>query len=151
MGTLRDRELADDLLQDVFCRAWQSRHRNRDLHSQRAYLWTIADRLARDHMRRRRRKVSVNLLDESQWDKIEPKDTESMPVEVLERLEVKEQLEEALTALSKSQRRTLLLRYYGSLSFTEVAKIMDRPLNTVLSHCRRGLKTLRRLLVEKSS
>lgn len=37
VAMVRDRELADDLLQDVFCRAWQSRHRNRDVRRERAY------------------------------------------------------------------------------------------------------------------
>jgi len=53
-----------------------------------------------------------------------------------------------LASLSPPQRRALLLRYYGDLSFAEIAAIMGCPLGTALSHCRRGLLKLRELLVE---
>ena len=53
---------------------------------------------------------------------------------------------EALDQLSVPQRRVLLLRYYGDMSFEEIAATLECPLNTALSHCRRGLLALRRLL-----
>jgi DNA-directed RNA polymerase specialized sigma24 family protein len=43
----------------------------------------------------------------------------------------------------------LLLRYYGQLGFAEIADEIRCPLSTTLSHCRRGLETLRAILVEK--
>jgi RNA polymerase sigma-70 factor, ECF subfamily len=56
-----------------------------------------------------------------------------------------------LDRLSPPQRRVLLLRYYGQFTFAEIAEMIDCPLNTTLSHCRRGLEALRALLVEKES
>ena len=67
------------------------------------------------------------------------------------RAEENEQLAAALDQLSPPQRRVLLLRYYGQFSFAEIAEMIDCPLNTTLSHCRRGLEALRALLVEKES
>ncbi len=55
----------------------------------------------------------------------------------------------ALDRLSPAQRRVLLLRYFGQLSFADIATTTGLPLSTTLSHCRRGLETLRKLLVEK--
>ena len=43
----------------------------------------------------------------------------------------------------------LLLRYYGQLGFAEIAAMTSLPLSTTLSHCRRGLEVLRRMLVEE--
>ena len=57
----------------------------------------------------------------------------------------------ALEQLSPPQRRVLLLRYYGQMSFAEIAHIMEIPLNTVLSHCHRGLEKLRKLLGEEKA
>ena len=65
--------------------------------------------------------------------------------------EVNGQLAAALDQLSSPQRRVLLLRYFGQLTFAEIAEMTDCPLNTTLSHCRRGLETLRVLMVEKES
>ena len=67
------------------------------------------------------------------------------------RAEENELLAAALDQLSPPQRRVLLLRYYGQFSFAEIAEMIDCPLNTTLSHCRRGLEALRALLVEKES
>jgi RNA polymerase sigma-70 factor (ECF subfamily) len=80
---------------------------------------------------------------------IEPADeTQPSPLDVAERWETGRQLDAAMGALSEPQRRTLMLRYYGQLEFHEIAATLKLPLNTVLSHARRGLAVLRRLLVE---
>jgi RNA polymerase sigma-70 factor (ECF subfamily) len=54
-------------------------------------------------------------------------------------------LQQALAMLSETQRRVLLLRYYGSLEFHEIAEQLDLPLGTVLSHGHRGLEQLRKI------
>lgn len=142
----RDRHAAEDLVQEVFCKAWQARERYADEGRERGYLLRIADRLVRDRRRKDGREVAVG---EEQWRAIEPADGEALPLDVLSRLENERQLAAALEALTDMQRRTLLLRYYGNLEFNEIAEIMDCPLNTALSHARRGLLALRRLLVER--
>ena len=63
--------------------------------------------------------------------------------------EADDRLREALDRLSEPQRRTLLLRYFGNLEFSEIGRVMQTPVNTVLSHGRRGLLMLRKLLEEK--
>jgi len=60
------------------------------------------------------------------------------------------QLNVALESLSDGQRRVLLLRYYGDMPFQEIARTTGQRLNTVLSHCRRGLLALRELLIEEA-
>ncbi len=77
-------------------------------------------------------------------------DESGAPWESASRQESEAALRVALESLSDAQRRTLLLRYYGNLSFDEIASEMACPLGTVLSHCRRALATLRRLLVEET-
>ena len=61
-----------------------------------------------------------------------------------------EELAAALNELTLAQRRVLLLRYFGELSFEEIAGTLGCPLGTALSHCRRGLAALRKLLTAKS-
>ena len=48
--------------------------------------------------------------------------------------ETSRELHCAMGTLSDQQKRTLLLRYFGNLAFSEIADIMGTPLNTVLSH-----------------
>lgn len=146
MALVRDRDLADDLVQEVFCRAWEARRRYREAGRERAYLLRIADRLACDWARRPRREMTV---DGEDWQQIEPAQAGAPPWQQLESAEERQELQRALDTLSEPQRRTLLLRYYGQMEFSEIANLMDCPLNTVLSHARRGLLALKRLLVEK--
>lgn len=146
LAMVRDVHATDDLLQEVFCRAWQARDRYAEQGAARAYLLRIADRLVYDRGRTDKRERPMNT---EQWEQLEPAADDGLPLATLLEVESRRQLTEALDALSDAQRRTLLLRYYGDLDFQEIARIMECPTNTVLSHARRGLLALRRLLVEE--
>lgn len=146
-GMVRERALAEDLIQEVFCRAWQARGRYCDTGRERAYLLRIADRLACDHVRRRKREEPLNANGEHL---VERAGREGPPWQRMVQAENERLLTAALDALSEPQRRTLLLRYYGDLEFSEIAEQLGIPLNTVLSHNRRGLSALRQMLVEKT-
>ena len=143
LGLVRRHDLADDLTQEVFCRAWQARDRYQEQGTARAYLLRIADRLVVDHYRQSGREVN---LTEEGWKQVEPAQRAKTPEDVMAQEEVSRQLASTLDNLSLTQRRVLLLRYYGEIPFTEIAAIMGCPLSTALSHCHRGLLTLRKLL-----
>ena len=146
LAMVRRPDVADDLLQEVFRRAWQARGRYEETGAARAYLLKIADRLVCDMGRRN--KPVVN-LDSSGWEHASPEARQSTPDARIQREESKHQLEEALEELSPAQRRVLLLRYYSDMSFAEIADALDCPLNTALSHCRRGLQAVRKVLERK--
>ncbi|HXT57531.1 MAG TPA: RNA polymerase sigma factor [Pirellulales bacterium] len=99
-----------------------------------------------DHARRRKRETP---LEAAGAEGIEPAGRESPPWERMAKVETRRLLATALDALSEPQRRTLLLRYYGNLEFSEIAELLGSPLSTALSHNRRGLSALRQLLAEK--
>ncbi len=143
LGLVRQDDLADDLAQEVFRRAWQARNRYTEQGTPRAYLLRIADRLACDHARRSKREVT---LDDAGWEEVEPESRGALPESPLVKSEERRELAEALDQLTVPQRRVLLLRYYGDMSFEEIAATLECPLNTALSHCRRGLLALRRLM-----
>lgn len=148
LGLLRRQDLADDLIQEVYRRAWQARNRYAEQGSPRAYLIRIADRLAWDHVRRGQREVT---LDEAHWGEIEPLDRAGLPQDPLIDSEARSELAAALDLLTIPQRRVLLLRYYSEMSFEEIAAAMECPLSTALSHCRRGLLALRKIMTENHS
>ncbi|HEY4310129.1 MAG TPA: RNA polymerase sigma factor [Pirellulales bacterium] len=145
---IRDQHAVDDLLQEVFCRAWQARERYAEQGTPRAYLLRIADRLVCDRARVAGRE---RIITEAHWEQVEPVVADGPPLAALLSTENRQQLAEALEILSDVQRRTLLLRYYGDMEFQEIAQTLGCPTNTVLSHARRGLMALRKLLVENPS
>jgi RNA polymerase sigma-70 factor, ECF subfamily len=147
LGMVRRSDVVDDLLQDVFQRAWQARERYRDEGHERAYLLRIAGRLIIDRSRQLGREINVN---DVKWQEVEPAADGEIPLDELTRHETNEELTAALDQLTPGQKRVLLLRYFGDLTFEEIADTLDCPLGTALSHCRRGLMTLRKLLTAKT-
>jgi RNA polymerase sigma-70 factor, ECF subfamily len=131
LAALAGRSSAEDLLQEVFRRAWTALPRYREQGKSRAFLLRIADHLVIDRTRGRMPEVQLD-------------------ADGFARREAQRQLQLALTELNEMQRRVLLLRYYGDLPFAEIADALGCPLNTVLSHCRRGLVALRKILAEQT-
>lgn len=142
---IREAATADDLTQEVFLRAWQGREAYREQGRVRAYLFRIADRLACDHGRRRHREVTVS---DEQWKELQPAAGQGEPFGQSAQAEALARLDDALAELTPVQQRVLFLRYYGQLSFNEIAETLGCPLNTALSHCRRALESLRTHLAE---
>jgi RNA polymerase sigma-70 factor (ECF subfamily) len=133
---VRDRSLAEDMVQEVFLRAWKQRESYVEQGSEKGYLFRIADRLVIDH----RRAKSADSLPEA-FEIIDH--SVSAPLDELISRESAERLREGMGRLSEAQRRVLLLRYFGQLKFEEIAPMIGCPLATALSHARRGLEQLR--------
>jgi RNA polymerase sigma-70 factor, ECF subfamily len=141
----RRADLAEDLTQDVFRRAWQAREQYCERGSPKAYLLRIADRLVIDFSRRKRLEIH---LDEENWRSHQPLAVESTPEDAVALSETIRRLHTNLDSLSPPQRRVLLMRFFGELDFESIAEQLQAPLGTVLSHCHRGLAKLRKLMVE---
>ncbi len=148
LALVRRGDVADDLCQEVFCRAWEGRERYAEQGKTRAYLLQIANRLVVD---RGRRNEPRSNLDGEVWKACEPRCPGPDPSKAAERNEQVRLLHSALDRLAPMQQRVLLLRYFGQMEFQEIADTLQTPLNTALSHCRRGLESLRKLLVETES
>lgn len=143
---VRDEDLAEDLLQEVFLRAWRGSDRFVEQGEDRAYLFAIAHRLLRDRWRQRSQRPSH--LDASS-DVVDEQAIE--PRQHWEQIEQEELMLVALDELSEQEQSVLMLRYFGGLGFKEIASTTGNPMNTVLSHAHRGLGKLRQMLLGSSS
>lgn len=157
---LRRGDLAEDLTQEVFRRAWQARATYREQGTPRAYLLRIADHLVRDWFRRPENAVRPETnsrpgaqiqLGADGWNGFEPESLDDSPERAAVQNEEEARLQQAMEQLSPVQQRVLLLRYYGEMGFVEIASTLEIPLNTALSHCHRGLEALRKMLGETVS
>jgi RNA polymerase sigma-70 factor (ECF subfamily) len=146
LALVRRPEAADDVVQEVFRRAWIARDRYHEQGHERAYLLRIADRLVVDRSRRLGLEIHV---DDATWKQVEPAINNPEPGDLLAAAETNTELAAALDCLTSTQKRVLLLRYFGDLTFEQIAETLGCPLSTALSHCRRGLIALRRLLPEE--
>lgn len=129
---LRDRSMAEDLAQDVFLQLY------RDLGSIESeehlvfWLRRVASHRCIDALRRRH--VLPVPLEEAGEIASDDADRDL----ILER-----RIRNVIATLPPQQRVALALRFQEDLDPREIAEIMEQPLNTVKSHLRRALATLR--------
>ncbi len=140
-------EAAEDATQDAFIHAFRSINTFRG-GSFRAWLFRIAANACYDEMRRRRSRPAVS-LDEPHGEEhqtIDVPDTAPVPHEHLERKELAEALQDALSRLPGDQRLAIVLADVHGLDYSEIAVAMDCSLGTVKSRISRGRQQLRIIL-----
>jgi RNA polymerase sigma-70 factor (ECF subfamily) len=137
---LRDRSEAEDVLQDVFVRAWtRVETYNRDLGSPLAWLIRIARNRAIDRLRAR------DVRERSAEDV--PKPPEAASTEATAVLSERQRaVKRALDVLTPDQRALIECAYFRGLSQTELAAEFGLPLGTVKTRIRTGMQALRREL-----
>lgn len=136
-----DRNAAEDLVQEAFIRLHRSAHRIEDPAKAAPYLRSIVLNLARDHNRR-------GLMSLRHQETLDPPPDSPTPVEQVVSDETQGAVLEALRSLSPRQRDCLVLRFYFELSGQEIAETLGISLNSVKTHCRRGLMALKDLMEE---
>lgn len=138
-----DRNAAEDLVQEAFIRLFRSVGRIADQGRSAAYLRSIVLNLCRDHNRR-------GLLSLRHIETAEPASSPSGPDDQVVRRESQAEVIDALHELSLRQRECLVLRFYFDLSEREIADALGISANSVKTHCRRGLSTMRASIGELS-
>jgi RNA polymerase sigma-70 factor (ECF subfamily) len=148
---MRAPELAEDVSQEAFVRAWRSLDTFRSEAGEgfRAWLLRIASNRALDVLRAQSRRPAESLntrLDDedSAWEPEEPGES---PVDYSVRDELGAQLERALGQLHPDQRMVIVLSDVQGYAYDEVAAIVGVPLGTVKSRINRGRARLRELLL----
>ncbi len=131
-----DRNAAEDLVQEAFIRLHKSAHRIHNPEKAAPYLRSIVINLARDHNRRGLMSLRHQEAAPAGTDADAPED----------RLLLDEEqtlLLNEVRALSPRQRDCIFLRFYLELSEREIADALGISPNSVKTHCRRGLASLR--------
>lgn len=143
-----ERPVAEDLLQEVFVRAWQ-RAGSYDGSRGRAGAWLcgIAHNLAIDELRRQRRRPQLA----SERDDRDPPREPGVPNgrEVAEEAWInlrRVQIETALARLPVAQRQVIELAYFEGFTQSQIAARLGEPLGTVKTRMRLGLRKLRDIL-----
>ena len=75
-------------------------------------------------------------------------DGAASPQEVAERSELRQQIEDGLSALSPEHRQVLILREMHQLTYDEIADTLSLDVGTVKSRISRGRKQLRNFLLK---
>ena len=130
---LRDRDRAEDAVQEALVRAWRELHRLRDPRRFDAWLMRLVVNSCHDEGRRIRRRAEVTLLPMHDRQTADP----------IGRVIDRERLERGFRRLPVEQRTVLVLGHHLGLTHSEIAETLGIPLGTVKSRMRYGLDTMR--------
>jgi RNA polymerase sigma-70 factor (ECF subfamily) len=136
MRYVRDPDLALDITQEAFLKAYRALPRFRGDSAFYTWLYRIAVNTAKNHLaaaRRRPMDVELDLQDPEQYDlhaKLKETDT---PEGVTLSKELRETVEKAIEALPEDLRTAIVLRELDGMSYEEIAQTMDCPVGTVRS------------------
>ena len=144
LRVVRNRDAAEDVLQESFLTIWRSAGNYRaSLSPPMAWLGLIVRSRALDSLRKRTsdRADLMHELDDSLAETLEGDSTN--PMDATEASEQAFVLHQCLTRLESKQREVVSLAYLRDLSHGELAEQLKLPLGTVKTWIRRGLEQLR--------
>lgn len=139
-----DRPQAEELVQEVFIRAWRQAHRFTDAKGTfLSWLLSITHNIAIDHLRKQtRRPMKADASDPLEL--MASVQDEGPPVDEVAILrQLREVVTSALADLPIEQRTALELAYYRGHTQREIAEIQNEPLGTIKTRMRLALKKLR--------
>jgi len=144
VGLLDDRGLAEDVVQDCFIALARGIGRIDARRGVSAWLWRVARNRAIDLLRRRRFEVRPGERDvREESPRLHTDVGQKTPAETMIAKEQRLIAKRMLDLLPPAERDLVLLRFYGGLKFREIARVVRRPLGTVLWQVRRSLEKIR--------
>ena len=126
--TLNNKELANDLAQETFIKAYLNIGQFKGTARFSTWLYRIAYNVFYDTVKSR--KITTELIDEDQ------------PLVSHENLNIKLDIAKALKILRTEERTAIVLFYMEDLQHEKIASIMNCPLGTVKTHILRGKEKL---------
>lgn len=142
---VKDQEIAEDLLQDVFVKVIQTL--NSDKYNEEGkfqpWLMRIAHNLAIDHFRKAKRYPTIILEDGSNLLN-SMKFAEDSIEDIRVKEETLEMVKKLIDELPEAQREVLIMRHYLDMSFQEIADQTGVSINTALGRMRYALIHLRK-------
>ncbi|MPZ98162.1 MAG: sigma-70 family RNA polymerase sigma factor [Dehalococcoidia bacterium] len=147
LRVLHDRQLAEDVVQEVFLRLWRQPasydpERGRFI----SWLMSVTRNRALDEQRRVSRRLRIEDQEEEPGRELQSHDRGDDPQLELVLQEQRRAVREALTRLPPAQRRVIELAYFGGLTQVEIAEQTGDPLGTVKTRVRLAMQKLREAL-----
>ena len=130
---LRDRALAEELAQEVFLNLHQNLRSIESPEHMTFWLRKVTSHRCIDQVRRQKVRPQISLED------VPEPATNATENDLF----LSEMLRRVVETLPEKARLVVILRYQEDLDPSEIAKVLEMPLNTVKSHLRRSLSTLR--------
>lgn len=138
-----NREEAEDLLQDVFIKAFKNMRSYDAERKFSSWIYRIAHNEAVNHIKRKSLKRFISWEDiTTTKDKLMSNSTEDGADKLWLRKETIGEVDEAINKLPIKYKQVLILRYYSDKSYEEISEILQKPINTVGTLINRAKKKM---------
>ena len=137
---MRRRDLAEDVLQDVYLTIWRRAETYNPGHSS-PMAWMAA--ITRNRAIDRRRRDQKHTQSHSDWDEGGQQEVDRQHEQLRLPDHLSHSVRQCVEELKENHRKAVLLAYYHGLTHEELAVQLDCPLGTVKSWVRRGLLQLK--------
>lgn len=135
---VREEKMAEDIVQDSFLKTYQAIGRIDTDRKFSTFLFEVAKNTAFSYLRKT--KLELPLLDQQLID------THEEVSEKLDKEIEKESVNSALNQMPKNYQKVIRLYYFQDLSYEQISKNLQIPINTVRTHLRRAKDHLKKLL-----
>ena len=141
---VRDREQAEDVLQDVYLKVWRRAGRfDRAKASPITWLCAVARNAAIDWVRKHGRNPEVPDEGLPEFEDGAPDAVEALCTE-----EDRARLHRCIDGLQDDHRKSIRLAFFRGFTYSELARRLEVPLGTMKSWIRRGLASLKGCLAD---
>ncbi|AST90825.1 RNA polymerase factor sigma C [Sutcliffiella cohnii] len=138
---VRDKEIAKDLVQDVFIKSYINWEKFRHESSVKTWLYRITINTAKDYLK----SWSYRKLKVSELYQFNTKSNASSEDEALHNWE-KNNVKHTVFDLSTKYREVIFLYYYEEFTIKEISELMNIPMSTVKTRLGRGKSKLKEKL-----
>ncbi len=142
-----DRDICTDVVQDTMIKFYLNKDSYRSFAKFSTWIYTIAGNLAKNELKRRRRRIifSINNSDDERSPQIEDK-MFLAPDKAADGEIRNEIIQKALLKVKPVYREVVILRDIQDLSYEEISEITGLAIGTVKSRINRGRAQLQKLL-----
>ena len=139
---LKDYELAQDIAQEAFVKAFKNIEKFRGDSSFYTWIYRIAINTAKNFLSSKSRKSEIYDDEIMELKLSESAVTSENPENILEAEELRSLMTDAIQGLPDDIRTTLSLREFDGLSYEEIAEVQNCPIGTVRSRIHKGREIL---------
>ena len=139
---LKDFELAQDIAQEAFIKAYKNIEKFRGDSQFYTWIYRIAINTAKNVISTKARASEVYDNDTADQLLSESATTSENPENILQAEQLRSEINKALQNLPEDIRVTLSLREFDGLSYEEIAKVLNCPIGTVRSRIHKGREML---------
>ena len=139
---LKDYELAQDIAQEAFVKAFKNIEKFRGDSSFYTWIYRIAINTAKNFLSSKSRKSEIYDDEIMELKLSESAVTSENPENILEAEELRSLMMDAIQGLPDDIRTTLSLREFDGLSYEDIAEVQNCPIGTVRSRIHKGREIL---------